>query len=214
MRSFIITIGCLAFSNALKLTPDSWDDATSGKTVFVKFFAPWCGHCKKMKPDWDKLMEKYADSDSVVIGDVDCIGTGKPLCDSVGVQGFPTVKWGDPSDLQDYKGGRDFSALDTFASGLKPRCGLNNMDLCSEDEKKNIEELRTTQEEDLVAQVDEYERNIKEVEEKLKNIIEELQSTYEKSKQEHDEALSVLKKSDIGLVKGVLNEKKNNKQEL
>jgi hypothetical protein len=31
----------LALSNALELTPDNWDEETAGKTVFVKFLAPW-----------------------------------------------------------------------------------------------------------------------------------------------------------------------------
>ena len=37
---------------AIELTTETWDAATSGKTMFVKFHAPWCGHCKKMKLDW------------------------------------------------------------------------------------------------------------------------------------------------------------------
>ena len=32
---------------AIELTTETWDAATSGKTMFVKFHAPWCGHCKK-----------------------------------------------------------------------------------------------------------------------------------------------------------------------
>lgn len=44
-------------ANAIELTQDNFDAETAGKTVFIKFLAPWWGHCKKMKPDWDKLME-------------------------------------------------------------------------------------------------------------------------------------------------------------
>lgn len=43
-------------ANAIELTAETWEAETSGKTVFVKFLAPWWGHCKKMKKDWDKLM--------------------------------------------------------------------------------------------------------------------------------------------------------------
>ena len=32
----------LAEGSVLSLTPDNWDTATAGKTVFIKFFAPWC----------------------------------------------------------------------------------------------------------------------------------------------------------------------------
>ena len=72
-----------------------------------------------MKPDWDKLISQFKDSSSVLIADVDCTAGGKSLCDEVGVKGYPTIKHGDPNNLEDYKGGRDFSALEKFAKGLK-----------------------------------------------------------------------------------------------
>merc|ERR1719498_161094 len=94
-----------------------------------------------MKPDWDKLIGEFKSSASVLVADVDCTAGGKTLCDSVGVRGYPTIKHGDPNDLQDYKGGRDFSALKKFAEGLGPTCGPANLDLCDADKKKQIEEF-------------------------------------------------------------------------
>ncbi len=41
-----------------------------GKNGMVKFFQSWCGHCKRMKPDWDRLAAEA--NDSVIIADVDC----------------------------------------------------------------------------------------------------------------------------------------------
>jgi len=34
-------LALLAAVSALELTPDNWDDKVSGKTVFIKFLAPW-----------------------------------------------------------------------------------------------------------------------------------------------------------------------------
>merc|ERR1712007_388051 len=77
-----------------------------------------------------------------VVADVDCTAGGKSLCDQVGVRGYPTIKYGDPNDLQDYKGGRDFAALKKFAEGLGPSCGPANLDLCDDDKKEQIEEFK------------------------------------------------------------------------
>ena len=50
------------------LTTDNFDEMTQGKKGLVAFKAPWCGHCKKLKPDWDKL----SDAVNVMVAEVDC----------------------------------------------------------------------------------------------------------------------------------------------
>jgi hypothetical protein len=37
----VLLFGLLAGTSAIELTPDNWDDAVAGKTVFIKFLAPW-----------------------------------------------------------------------------------------------------------------------------------------------------------------------------
>ena len=36
-----LVLALLAGASALELTPENWDEKTAGKTVFVKFLAPW-----------------------------------------------------------------------------------------------------------------------------------------------------------------------------
>merc|ERR1711982_108489 len=88
----------------------------------------------------DKLMGEYEGNPTSLIADVDCTESGKDLCETHGVQGFPTIKYGDPSDLKDYSGGRDFDSLKKFADeNLGPQCGPEHMDLCDEKMKSKIE---------------------------------------------------------------------------
>ena len=61
--------------------------------VFVKFYAPWCGHCKKMAPAWSELAAEINPDDEweANILSVDCTQY-KSTCTENGVSGYPTVK--------------------------------------------------------------------------------------------------------------------------
>lgn len=109
-----------------------------------------------MKPDWDKLMAEYSGSPNVLIGDVDCTEAGKDLCEKHGVQGFPTIKYGDPDDLKAYEGGRDLDSLQAFAKeSLGPQCGPGeNIKLCSDKVKAKIEKYLTMKPDELQEKID------------------------------------------------------------
>merc|ERR1719499_1974635 len=122
-----------------------------------------------MKPDWDKLTAAYKDHDSMLIADVDCTAGGKDLCSEVGVRGYPTIKYGDPNNLEDYKGGRDFDSLKKFAEeNLGPQCGPANMDLCDADKKVQIEKFQQMSEADIASAIKEKEAAIEKLESDFK----------------------------------------------
>merc|ERR1712193_307180 len=83
------------------------------KDVLVEFYAPWCGHCKQLAPIWDKLGEKYADSETVVIAKMD--STANEL-EEVKVQGFPTIKLfkKGTNEIVDYNGDRTVEGFSKF----------------------------------------------------------------------------------------------------
>lgn len=167
-----------------------------------------------MKPDWDKLMAEYKNHDSALIADVDCTAKGKPLCETHGVKGFPTIKWGAPDDLQDYQGGRDFSSLQKFASeNLKPQCSPANLDLCEGDKKTQIEELMKMDMAELEKKVEEGEAKIKDAEETFQTELQKLQDSYQKLQETKDSTIETVKSSGLGMTKSVVAFKKKNADE-
>jgi len=156
-----------------------------------------------MKPAWDSLMEEYEGHKTILIGDVDCTADGKAVCDSVGVSGYPTIKHGDPSALEDYKGGRDLDALKKFASELKPVCSPSNIDLCDDESKAEIEKLLALSVEDLDAQITAGDTKIKDAEEHFNTELEKLQATYQELMKTRDDTIAEVKASGLGSLKAV-----------
>lgn len=170
-----------------------------------------------MKPAWDQLIEEYAGSASALIADVDCTAEGKDLCETHGVQGFPSIKWGDPSALQDYEGGRDFEELKSFAEeNLTPLCSPTNLDLCDEEKKADINKLQAMSPEDLKAQIEMKEGELKDSEETFDEEVKKLQETYEQLEKDKEAKQKAIKASGLGLMKAVVaaKEAKGEKEEL
>ncbi|RYO94424.1 hypothetical protein DL762_000520 [Monosporascus cannonballus] len=120
IKSFVLaglTAAVAAKSAVLDLIPSNFDQIVlkSGKPTLVEFFAPWCGHCKKLAPVYEELGQAFASSNDVQIAKVDA-DAEKELGKRFGIQGFPTLKWFDgKSDTPtDYNGGRDLESLTSF----------------------------------------------------------------------------------------------------
>mmetsp|Transcript_49537 Transcript_49537/g.111424 ORF Transcript_49537/g.111424 Transcript_49537/m.111424 type:complete len:220 (+) Transcript_49537:82-741(+) len=213
--SLLLASALLGPANALELTKETWEDGVAGKTVFVKFFATWCGHCKRMKPDWDKLMSEFKDSKTILVADVDCTGSGKSKCEEVGVKGYPAIKYGDPGDLQDYKGGRTFADLKKHAESLGPQCSPANLELCDADKRKMLEEFQALSSEERDKLIQEKDQEIEKLEAEFKEFVAGLNKQYQEAVTQKDNSVSDIKSGGLGILKSVhAFEKKSKSQEL
>jgi len=157
-----------------------------------------------MKPDWDKLMDAFAGSATQLVADVDCTTAGKPLCDANGVRGYPTIKWGDPADLQDYQGGRSYDDLKKFADeNLKPVCSPKNIDLCDDTKKAEIKKFQDMPVADLDAAIAAEEKKMEDAEAEFKAEVQKLQDKYSALSEEKDAKVEAVKASGLGLMKSV-----------
>ncbi|KAI3644896.1 hypothetical protein MP228_011060 [Amoeboaphelidium protococcarum] len=62
------------------------------KDVLIEFYAPWCGHCKRLAPIYEELAEQLSSIPSIVIAKMDSIDNDLPQGVGFQIEGFPTIK--------------------------------------------------------------------------------------------------------------------------
>ena len=125
MKAFVLSaFSTVALSKVVTLTDANWDktlidnehDGNTDNSWFVKFYAPWCGHCKKLAPTWIEFEQKYGDMGNV--GEVDCT-VETTLCEDYEIRGYPTLLFfhvDDPDEPIHYNGDR---RVENFARFVK-----------------------------------------------------------------------------------------------
>ncbi|CAE7537208.1 SEP2 [Symbiodinium pilosum] len=181
-----LLLALLAPIGALKmeLTDTNFKKSLEGKNAFVFFQAPWCGHCRKLQPEWDQMAKLFADTPNVIIGQVDCTGSGQGFCGENGVQGYPTLKLWKDGRMQDYNGGRDFNSLKREVERKldpRPACSLESKDACKPEDRVILEESEKMSKAERAAKIKEVQQEIQdaktqaaELEKKAKKLAESL----------------------------------------
>ena len=81
----------------------------------VEFFAPWCGHCKNLAPEWARAATEL--KGKVKLGALDAT-VHQSTAQKYGIRGYPTIKYfgpGSKANAEEYDGGRTSSDIVTWA---------------------------------------------------------------------------------------------------
>ncbi|PKA52749.1 Protein disulfide isomerase-like 2-2 [Apostasia shenzhenica] len=111
-------LAAFAEDDVVVLTEANFDkEVGQDRGALVEFYAPWCGHCKKLAPEYEKLGSSFKKTKSVLIAKVDC-DDQKSLCSKYGVQGYPTIQWFSKGSLEPkkYEGPRTAEGLVEFVN--------------------------------------------------------------------------------------------------
>ncbi|XP_013599001.1 PREDICTED: protein disulfide isomerase-like 1-1 [Brassica oleracea var. oleracea] len=107
--------------------------------IVVEFYAPWCGHCKQLAPEYEKAASELSSNvPPVVLAKIDASEeTNKEFATKYEVQGFPTIKIfrNGGKAVQEYKGPRE---ADGIVSYLKKQSGPASFEIKSPDDATEV----------------------------------------------------------------------------
>ncbi|KAF2798253.1 protein disulfide-isomerase [Melanomma pulvis-pyrius CBS 109.77] len=148
MRYSVPICGLLAAvalaSDVHELTKDTFKGfVEENDLVLAEFFAPWCGHCKALAPEYEVAATTLKEKD-IALAKIDCTEQ-QDLCQEYGVEGYPTLKvFRGPESITPYTGQRKADAIISYMT-------KQNLPAVSEVNKDTIAEFKTADKVVLVA---------------------------------------------------------------
>ncbi|WVZ07765.1 hypothetical protein V8G54_021111 [Vigna mungo] len=116
--TLMIFLSLASADDVVALTQNTFENEVGkDRAALVEFYAPWCGHCKKLAPEYEQLGTSFRKTKSVLIAKVDC-DEHKSVCSKYGVSGYPTIQFFPKGSLQPkkYEGARTAEALAAFVN--------------------------------------------------------------------------------------------------
>ncbi|KAI1083015.1 protein disulfide isomerase [Whalleya microplaca] len=103
-----------AASDVTQLKSDTFEDfVKTNDLVLAEFFAPWCGHCKALAPEYEEAATTLKEK-NIKLAKVDCTEESE-LCQTYGVEGYPTLKiFRGPESITPYAGQRKAAAITSY----------------------------------------------------------------------------------------------------
>jgi len=122
--------------DVLVLTSSTFDEVVNNNDlVVVEFYAPWCGHCKKLTPEWGQAATRLLKNDPpVLLAKVDCT-VETELQSRFDVKGYPTIKIFRRGTPSEYSGPR---VADGIVSYVEKQAGPSAKPITNPDQLKKL----------------------------------------------------------------------------